>query len=141
MKKTLVLTLYIAHFFLMLAGIGFALLYFTQGLEILAEGLSKKDLESLFSFRWWHVVVGATYPIFMFMGVYLLFKRKDYAALVYSLGCSIYVVTNAISYIYAYLTKSESTANFEDLWFCVLFVCLAALVSFLSTSQAVSKNT
>ena len=125
----------------MLAGIVFALLYFTQGAGFLAEGLSKKDVESFFSFRWWHVVVGLLYPIFMFLGVHLLFKRKDYAALVYGLGCGMYVVTNAASYIYAYLTKSKSTANFEDLWFSVLFVCLSVLVSFLSISQASRKNT
>jgi hypothetical protein len=141
MEKTLVLTLYVAHLFLMLAGIAFALLYLIQGPETLAEGLSENDMESIISFRWWHVVVGAVYPIFLFVGIHLLFKRKNNAALVYGLGCGIYVVTNTVSYIYAQITQSKLTGNIEDLWFCVLFVCLAALVSFLSTSQATSKNT
>lgn len=141
MKKFLIIVFYIAHFFLMLAGIVFAVLYFAQGEDVLAEGLITKDAESLVSLGWWHVVVGAIYPIFMLLGVHLLFKRKGYAALVYALGCSIYVITNAASYIYAYLSKSESTANIEDLWFCILFFCFAVLVRFLSARQAVSNNT
>jgi len=141
MKKTLVLTLYVAHLFLMLASIAFAILYLTQGPEILAEGLSQNDVESIISFRWWHIVAGAVYPVFLFVGIHLLFKRKNKAALIYGLGCGIYVVTNAASYIYAQLTQSKLAANIEDLWFCVLFVCLAVLVSFLSTWQTNSKNT
>lgn len=90
MKKLLIIVFYIAHFFLMLAGIVFAVLYFAQGEDVLAEGLITKDAES---------------------------------------------------YIYAYLSKSESTANIEDLWFCILFICFAVLVRFLSARQAVSNNT
>lgn len=141
MKIILIIAFYIAHLFLMLAGIVFAVLYFTQGGDDLAEGLITKDAESLVSLRWWQVIVGAIYPIFMLLGVHLLFKRKEYAALVYALGCGIYVLTNAASYMYTYLTKSESTASIEDLWFCILFVCLAALVRFFSARQAVSNNT
>lgn len=141
MKKTLVLTLYVAHLFLMLAGVAFALLYLNQGPETLAEGFSENDMKSIISFRWWHIVVGAVYPIFLFVGIHFLFKRKNNAALVYGLGCGIYVVTNTASYIYAQITQSKLTGNIEDLWFCVLFVCLAMLVSFLSTAQAISNNT
>src|SRR5690606_8816382 len=132
---TLVLTLYVAHLFLMLAGIVFTLLYLIQGPENLADGLSENDVESIVSFRWWHIVVGAVYPIFLFVGIHFLFKRKNNAAVLYGLGCGIYVVSNAASCIYAQIKQRKLAANIEDLWFCVLLVCLAALVRFLATWQ------
>ena len=136
MRTLLLGVLYITHFFFMLGGIAFAILYFTLGPDFLAEGLEKETTETVLSFRWWQIIVAVIYPLVMFLGVHLLYKRSTIAPAIYATGCAIYVISNAASVAYAYVANLESIAKLEDLGFSILFVCIAWLVYKLSKWQA-----
>lgn len=124
----------------MVAGILFAILFLIGGHELLAEGLSSADQNTIYSYRSWYVGVGFIYPSILFVGIHLLYQKSKRAVFVYSAGCLVYVASNLVSFLYAKYASIKTAASVEDLGFCILFICIAFLVYFISNKQGGASN-
>jgi len=137
MKKTIILILYALHLLLMISGLLFVAIYFIGGKEVFINFLGDEEKALMSSFNIWHIVVAAVYPAFLFFGIHFLYTNRKHAALLYCIGCIIYITTNLLSYLYSLFAKVETTASLEDLGFSILFILISISVYFLAKQKSV----
>lgn len=140
MKKLIIILLYIVHLLLTVFALIFAAMYFVDGQQALVASAAETDKELMASYRWWGVVVAVFYNALMFIGVHLLVTGRRMSFGFYASGSGVYLIANAIAYLYAHFQKIETTASVEDLAFNLLFLCLSGLVYLLGKSQREHNN-